>query len=140
MQLILGIDPDVTKIPYIYQKNQTPDIYLWGKDIINSSLLFISGIKFQLAYFELLGLHGLSELAKLIEFAKSKSLKVIIDAKRGDIGSTSNAYAKAYLEDNNDYGINVFSGDYLTVNPLMGEDCLDPFVEVALKNKKGLFY
>ena len=139
MKLILGIDPDVTKIPNIYQNNQTPDIFLWGKDIIDASLPLISGVKFQLAYFELLGLHGLSELAKLIKFTKSKSLSVIIDAKRGDIGSTSNAYAKAYLEDQNDYGPNIFSGDFLTVNPLMGEDCLDPFVNVALKHKKGLF-
>ena len=139
-QLILGTDPSIQNIPDIYKRNQTVDIIIsWGADLIEACKDKVAGVKFQIAYFENLGLDGLIALAKLIHIAKEQKLKTIMDAKRGDIGSTSAAYAQAYLSDENAAGTNDFSCDYLTVNPLMGEDCLDPFVEMAIQNNKGIF-
>ena len=62
-----------------------------------------------------------------------------MDAKRGDIGATSAAYATSYLNQQNYIGDNPFFSDYLTVNPLMGEDCMMPFVDAAIQNNCGLF-
>ncbi len=138
-ELILGIDPDQTNVPSIYFNNGVLNSYNWGKDLIDTCHKKIVGVKFQSAYFESLGLQGLTDMAKLIAYSKSHDLITIMDAKRGDIGSTSRAYAKAFLENNRGNNENEFACDYLTVNPLMGEDCLDPFVEIALKNNKGLF-
>ncbi|MGA0242572.1 MAG: orotidine-5'-phosphate decarboxylase, partial [Candidatus Marinamargulisbacteria bacterium] len=83
--------------------------------------------------------HGYQSLAQLIALAQSMGLITIMDAKRGDIGSTSLAYARAYLSPQNDMGDNPFCCDWLTVNPLMGEDCLQPFIDIAKQYKKGIF-
>ena len=136
-ELILGIDPDQTNVPSIYFNNGVLNSYNWGKDLIDTCHKKIVGVKFQSAYFESLGLQGLTDMSKLIAYSKSHDLITIMDAKRGDIGSTSRAYAKAFLENNRGNNENEFACDYLTVNPLMGEDCLDPFVEIALKNNKS---
>lgn len=138
-QLFLGLDPDVSLFPPPYINASNIDVKAWGEDVIHACYGKIKGVKFQSAYFENMGLKGLFELSQLIEFSKNLGLITIMDAKRGDIGSTSKAYAQAYLSPTNANGNGDFSCDYLTVNPLMGEDCLDPFVEVALKHKKGLF-
>ena len=110
-----------------------------GIDVLKVCHHQVAGVKFQSAYFENLGLQGLMALSQLINVAREMGLKTIMDAKRGDIGSTSKAYAEAYLSDVNAAGTADFSCDFLTINPLMGEDCLDPFVDVALRHKKGLF-
>jgi orotidine-5'-phosphate decarboxylase len=137
--LILGIDPSPTEIPSLYKTNEAVDILDWGTDIMSQSVDYIGGVKFQSAYFESYGLRGLQALAALIAVAKEHGLQVIMDAKRGDIGATSLAYALAYLGDKNNAGTAEFSCDYLTVNPLMGDDCLQPFVNVAAQHNKGIF-
>ena len=136
--LILGVDPSLSGIPNCY-KNDTVAIKDWGLDIITACHPYIQGIKLQSAYFESYGLYGLTALSQLIKSAKEVSLDIIMDAKRGDIGSTSNAYATAYLANVNNGGNTDFESDYLTVNPLMGEDCIQPFVDMAVKYNKGLF-
>tara|TARA_Y100001935_G_C17309004_1_gene514412 strand:+ start:352 stop:1197 length:846 start_codon:yes stop_codon:yes gene_type:complete len=138
-QLFLGLDPDISLFPSPYINASNIDVQAWGEDVIQACLGKIRGVKFQSAYFENMGLKGLSALSQLIKFSRDLGLITIMDAKRGDIGSTSKAYAEAYLSNTNAIGNDDFSCDYLTVNPLMGEDCLDPFVEIALKHKKGLF-
>ena len=127
--LILGVDPSIKDIPNTYS-----NIAAWGRDIITTCKDHIVGVKFQSAYFEQHGLTGLTQLVELIHVSKECGLTVIMDAKRGDIGSTALAYAKAYLAKGSE-----FESDFLTVNPLMGEDCLQPFVDIALDNKKGIF-
>jgi orotidine-5'-phosphate decarboxylase len=137
--LILGIDPSPTEIPSLYKTEGVLDVLGWGTDIMSQSVDYIGGVKFQSAYFESYGLRGLQALATLIAVAKEHGLQVIMDAKRGDIGATSLAYATAYLGKKNNAGTTEFSCDYLTVNPLMGDDCLQPFVDVAVEHNKGIF-
>lgn len=87
----------------------------------------------QVAFFEALGLAGLEALAQVLEHARGLGLPVILDAKRGDIGSTAEAYARAYLTDG------AFAADALTVNPYLGLDTLEPFIATAERNGRGLF-
>ncbi len=87
----------------------------------------------QAAFFEALGLHGLEALARLLQVARELELPVILDAKRGDIGSTSEAYARAYL------GTGDFAADALTVNAYLGLDTLEPYLDAAVRHGRGLF-
>ena len=96
----------------------------------------VPAVKPQMAYFELYGSYGMRALERCIETARAMGLLVLLDGKRGDIGSTSRAYADAYLARTPPRPWEV---DCLTLNPYLGEDSLAPFVEVALANDKGLF-
>jgi orotidine-5'-phosphate decarboxylase len=96
-------------------------------------------VKFQSAYFEACGLAGLTALSAGIRKARAAGIGVILDAKRGDIGATAAAYARAYLTPASAGGSGDFEADCLTVNPLMGPDTLEPFVECATRFGKGLF-
>ncbi len=87
----------------------------------------------QSAFFEALGLAGLEALATVMRHARQLGLPVILDAKRGDIGSTAEAYASAYLTEGD------LAADALTVNPYLGLDSLEPFVASAAANGRGLF-
>ncbi len=138
-QLVLGLDPAKKYIPDCYINDNKVDLISWGMDIIKVCEPYCVGVKLQSAYFENYGLYGLECLSKLITHIKEIGLYVIMDAKRGDIGSTSSAYASAYLATKNEGENSDFESDYLTVNPLMGEDCLDPFIEAAVNYNKGLF-
>lgn len=91
-------------------------------------------VKPQAAFFESMGLSGLIVMADCIKGARKRGIPVILDAKRGDIGSTAEAYAQAYLDPDSD-----FFADALTVNPYLGPDTLAPFAETAAKNECGLF-
>lgn len=95
-------------------------------------------IKPQAAFFEQMGDQGFAALADAVGFAKDLGLLVLMDAKRGDIGSTSAAYAKTFLGG----GIhNAFPpSDALTVNPYLGEDACQPFLDVAAEHSAGLFF
>jgi orotidine-5'-phosphate decarboxylase len=96
----------------------------------------VPAIKPQIAYFELYGSHGMRALENCIELARSLGLMVLLDAKRGDIGSTSKAYAEAYLAKK---PARPYEVDALTLSPYLGSDSLEPFVDVALAHDKGLF-
>lgn len=96
----------------------------------------VPAIKPQMAYFELYGSHGMRALESCIELARSLGMQVLLDGKRGDIGSTSTAYAEAYLAKKPH---RAFEVDCMTLNPYLGSDSLTPFVDVALANDKGLF-
>jgi orotidine-5'-phosphate decarboxylase len=89
-------------------------------------------VKPQLACFEMLGPHGMTALAEVILHARSKGLLVLADGKRGDIGSTAEAYAEGWLA-------GCWGADALTVNPYLGLDSIDPFVKVATERKAGIF-
>lgn len=98
-------------------------------------------MKPQSAYYEMYGIDGIECLKKTINYAKEKGLYVILDAKRGDIGATSEAYAKAYLgkTDIGEKQEPAFDADSLTVNPYLGTDGVQPFVEQCLKFGKSIF-
>ncbi|MCA9077065.1 MAG: orotidine-5'-phosphate decarboxylase [Planctomycetaceae bacterium] len=95
-------------------------------------------VKPQAAFFEELGPSGTKALANVIRHARSAGLLVICDAKRGDIGSTAEAYARAYLA-GADPNTAIWGADALTVNPYLGSDTLQPFVEIATERGAGVY-
>src|ERR1700722_9008721 len=118
---ILGIDPqlDSADAPGI------PSGYTLTKfccEIIEACEKSIVAVKPQLAFFEARGIDGMRALAEVIRFARKRGLITIADAKRGDIGSTSAAYAEAFLGDGD------FASDAITINPYLGADAIMPFV------------
>ena len=96
----------------------------------------VPAVKPQSAFFEECGPEGVRTLARVIRRAREAGLIVICDAKRGDIGSTAEAYAAAYLA-GEDPDAAPFAADALTVNPYLGEDTLDPFVRLAARARRG---
>lgn len=149
--VVVGLDPNLDlfseefKVSKITSKEDLFKILLdFCLKIIDSTYDLTPAIKLQIAYFEQFGILGLQVLAKVIRHAKSKGLLVIMDAKRGDISDTARAYSKAYLQDNLNLGqgfvlSNEFSSDFLTVNPFLGEDSLESFINMAKEQDKGLF-
>jgi orotidine-5'-phosphate decarboxylase len=98
----------------------------------------VPAVKPQAAFFEELGPAGMAALARVIRHSRNAGLIVICDAKRGDIGSTAEAYARAYLA-GEDPDAAVWGADALTVNPYLGRDTLEPFVEVAAERGAGVY-
>ncbi|MGG4145723.1 orotidine-5'-phosphate decarboxylase [Paenibacillus algorifonticola] len=138
--LVVGLDPDLQYFPdYLLDSGEVSDqraaeaIYHYNRIVIDAVAEHVIAVKPQLAYYEVYGSEGIRALEKTIAYAKSKNLIVINDAKRGDIGSTSSAYARAFL------GNGSLAGDMVTVNPFLGSDGYRPFIEEAGRNGKGLF-
>lgn len=98
----------------------------------------VPAVKPQAAFFEEYGPDGCLALARVIRYARQAGLLVICDAKRGDIGSTAEAYARAYLAGENPRAA-IWQADALTVNPYLGSDTLDPFVKVAVERGAGIY-
>ena len=136
--LCLGIDPHLDLIPKIFNEDATINNIKIVEKFCFSLLEVVVGkvpaIKPQIALFEQLGPEGMILLSSLCRYAHSKGFLIIMDAKRGDIGSTSTAYANAYLGKNAP-----FPSDALTVNPWLGLDSLEPFFRKAHKTGSGLF-
>ena len=136
--LCLGIDPHLDLIPEIFNENGTTNNIKIVEKFCFSLLEAVNGkvpaIKPQIALFEQLGPEGMMLLSSLCKYAHSKGFLIIMDAKRGDIGSTSKAYANAYLGKNAP-----FPSDALTVNPWLGLDSLEPFFSKAHETGSGLF-
>ena len=136
--LCLGIDPHLDLIPEIFNENETINnikiVETFCFSLLEAVIGKVPAVKPQIALFEQLGPEGMILLSSLCKYAHSKGFLVIMDAKRGDIGSTSKAYANAYLGKNSP-----FPSDALTVNPWLGLDSLDPFFSKAQDTGSGLF-
>ncbi len=136
--LCLGIDPHLDLIPEIFNENGTINnikiVETFCFSLVETVIGKVPAIKPQIALFEQLGPEGMILLSSLCKYAHSKDFLVIMDAKRGDIGSTSKAYANAYLGKNAP-----FPSDALTVNPWLGLDSLEPFFRKAQDTGSGLF-
>lgn len=133
--LCAGIDPHIDRIPALFQKtDKVSAVRDWAFELIPLLAGSVPVIKPQSAMFEQLGAPGMNILAELSQAAMADGLMVIMDAKRGDIGSTAKAYAEGWL--GRDAG---FPSDALTINPYLGRDSLDPFVEKAKDRESGLF-
>jgi orotidine-5'-phosphate decarboxylase len=144
---VVGLDPVLEYIPESFARecglDPAGDLEERARIIEAYSLLtleavaeLVPAVKPQMAYFEIYGSYGMRALERCIETARAMGLLVLLDGKRGDIGSTSKAYADAYLAKQPSRPWEV---DALTLNPYLGEDSLAPFVEVALQNDKGLY-
>lgn len=148
----VGLDPMLNYIPEHVIKNAFEEfgetlegaaeaIWQYNKEIIDHVYDLIPSVKPQIAMYEQFGIEGLKAYVKTVNYCQEKGLLVIGDAKRGDIGSTSAAYATAHIGKVK-VGSNHFSGfgtDFLTVNPYLGTDGIKPFVDVCNEEDKGLF-
>ncbi|MBO5426463.1 MAG: orotidine-5'-phosphate decarboxylase [Lachnospiraceae bacterium] len=150
--IVVGLDPMMNYIPkYIQEKafaeygetlkGAAEAIWEYNKGIIDATYDLIPAVKPQIAMYEQFGIEGLIAFERTCEYAKSKGLVVIGDIKRGDIGSTSTAYAVGHLGQAQ-VGSKKYSGfseDFVTVNPYLGTDGVKPFVDVCKEENKGIF-
>jgi len=117
----VGLDPDLKKIPDKFKKFNDP-VLEFNKYIINQTKDFTAAYKPNMAFYEALGLDGLKTLAETIKYVP-QDIAVILDGKRGDIGNTSDAYAKMIFH--------VLNADATTVAPYMGTDSIEPFLKYS---------
>ncbi len=150
--IVVGLDPMLSYVPSHIQQRAFAEygetlegaaeaIWQFNKEIIDKTYDLIPAVKPQIAMYEQFGIEGLKAYQKTIEYCKSKDLVVIGDIKRGDIGSTSAAYATGHLG-KVQVGSKSYAGfdeDFATVNPYLGSDGVKPFVDVCKEENKGLF-
>lgn len=139
--VVAGLDPDYNKIPEFIRKQYKSigaALFAFNKGLIDALYDVVPAVKPQLAYYEMYGVTGLVAFKSTVDYAKAKGMLVIADAKRGDIGTTSEAYAKAYLE-TSPTSEGAFDCDALTVNPYLGGDGVLPFVKLCAENGRGIF-
>ncbi|HEY4235103.1 MAG TPA: orotidine-5'-phosphate decarboxylase, partial [Lacipirellulaceae bacterium] len=105
------------------------------RDVIDVVAPLVPAVKVQAAFFEELGPAGMAAMEEVIGHAQARGLLVIVDGKRNDIGSTAEAYARAYLG----RGASAWHADALTVSPYLGDDSLTPFVDVTMERGAGIF-
>ncbi len=150
--IVVGLDPMLGYIPdWVKEKaysefGETLDgaaeaIWQFNKAIVDATYDIIPAVKPQIAMYEQFGIPGIIAFKKTVDYCKEKDLVVIGDIKRGDIGSTSSAYATGHLGkikvgSKSYYG---FDEDFATVNPYLGSDGILPFIDVCKEEKKGLF-
>ncbi len=125
--LVLGLDPR----PTLHGDNPPAHIRRYTLELLEALARKVCAVKYQAAFFEAMGPQGFALMHDLIVAARVLSLPVIVDAKRGDIGSTAEAYASAYLE--------AYPGSALTVNPYLGSDALEPFFRAAQETGGAVF-
>lgn len=138
--LCIGLDTDIQKIPGHLRDTSDP-IFAFNKEIIDRTHDLAVAYKPNLAFYESLGADGIVSLDKTVKYIREKcpEMFIIADAKRGDIGNTSNLYARAFFDH--------FDFDAVTVAPYMGEDSVTPFMTyldkwvilLALTSNKGAF-
>lgn len=150
--VVVGLDPMMNYIPdHIKEaafkeygetlKGASEAIWVYNKGIIDETYDLIPAVKPQIAMYEQFGIEGLIAYHRTCEYAKSKGLVVIGDIKRGDIGSTSTAYAVGHLG-HVQVGSKKYAGfdeDFVTVNPYLGTDGVKPFVDICKEENKGIF-
>lgn len=150
--IVVGLDPMMKFVPDHIKKlafeskgenleGAAEAIWLYNKQIIDKTYDLIPAVKPQIAMYEQFGIPGLIAFKKTVDYCKEKDLVVIGDIKRGDIGSTSAAYATAHLG-KVQVGNNLCAGfdeDFVTVNPYLGTDGVQPFIDVCKEEKKGIF-
>lgn len=125
--LCVGLDVDLKKIPANLINSEDP-FFLFNKSIIDATKDLVCAYKPNSAFYEMYGLPGISSLMKTIDYLHELGLPVILDAKRGDVGHSSDAYAKAAFQ--------AFKADAVTVSPYMGYDSVKPFLDYP---DKGVF-
>ena len=150
--IVVGLDPMLSYVPEHILKKALKEygetlegaaqaIWLYNKEIIDCVSDLTPAVKPQIAMYEQFGVEGLKAFQKTVDYCHEKDLIVIGDIKRGDIGSTSAAYAVGHLGQvsvgSKKYA--AFNEDFVTVNPYLGTDGIKPFVDICKEEKKGLF-
>lgn len=150
--VVVGLDPMLGYVPEHLTKKAFEEygetlegaaeaIWQYNKGIVDAVYDLIPAVKPQVAMYEQFGIPGMIAFKKTVDYCKEKGLVVIGDIKRGDIGSTSTAYAVGHLGkvtvgSKQYYG---FDEDFVTVNPYLGSDGVNPFIDVCKEEKKGIF-
>ena len=150
--VVVGLDPMLGYVPEHLTKKAFEEfgetlegaaeaIWQYNKGIVDAVYDLIPAVKPQIAMYEQFGIPGMMAFKKTVDYCKEKGLVVIGDIKRGDIGSTSTAYAvghlgKVMVGSRQYYG---FDEDFVTVNPYLGSDGVNPFIDVCKEEKKGIF-
>ena len=150
--IVVGLDPTLKLIPpqitekYYKEMGKTPEavaeaIVEYNKGLTDAICDVVPAVKPQIAMYEAFGIPGLIAFDRTVKYCKEKGLIVIGDVKRGDIGSTSEAYAQAHLGHVTigDQRFAAFDEDFATVNPYLGSDGVKPFLKVCNEDKKGIF-
>jgi orotidine-5'-phosphate decarboxylase len=132
-QLVVGLDPRPDLLPVEVRG----DVTRFCCGIVDAVAPYAVAVKPQLAFFEALGVDGLAACEEVSRYARSAGLLVILDGKRGDIGSTARAYAAAYLEPRVEG--EEPAADALTVNPYLGRDSVDPYLAACRRHGGGIF-
>ncbi len=146
---IVGLDPRIDQMPLFtknsgsssstYEETVHDSIMAYHRCVVDAVADMIPAIKIQSAFFEQYGIGGMRAFYDTIHYAKKKGLMVIADAKRGDIGSTAQAYANAFLsgETNGEPDKRALA-DCLTISPYLGKDSIDPFIKTCMKYGTGV--
>ena len=150
--IVVGLDPMLKYIPGHVKKKAYEEygetlegaaeaVWQFNKEIVDHTYDLIPAVKPQIAMYEQFGIEGLKVFKRTVDYCKEKGLVVIGDIKRGDIGSTSEAYVIGHLG-KVQVGSRTYAGfdeDFATVNPYLGSDGVKPFLEVCRQEKKGIF-
>ena len=150
--IVVGLDPMLDYVPGHIQKKAFEEygetlegaaeaIWQFNKEIVDRTFDLIPAVKPQIAMYEQFGIPGLMAFKKTVDYCREKGLVVIGDVKRGDIGSTSAAYAVGHLGHVKvgSRSFAPFDEDFATVNPYLGSDGVNPFLKVCKEEKKGIF-
>lgn len=130
----VGLDTALDYVPEHIKEGRTPGdaIFEFNKQIIDSTYDVAACFKVQIAYYEALGLEGLTAYKKTLEYLREKDEIIIADIKRGDIAATAKMYAKAHFEGD-------FEADFITLSPYMGMDSIEPYMPYLESGRKGVF-
>ncbi len=130
----VGLDTALDYVPDYIKEGRTPGeaIFEFNKQIIDSTYDVAACFKVQIAYYEALGLEGLTAYKRTLEYLREKDEIIIADIKRGDIAATAKMYAKAHFEGD-------FEADFITLSPYMGMDSIEPYMPYLESGKKGVF-
>ncbi|MFH1218348.1 MAG: orotidine-5'-phosphate decarboxylase [Candidatus Peregrinibacteria bacterium] len=155
--ICVGLDPRLDQIPGFIKAKALADgkktpfgaaaeaVLEFNKGIIDAVADLVPVVKPQIAFYEMFGAEGVAAYIETLKYAKSKGLLTIADAKRNDIGSTAEGYARAFLgetemfEGDDEVVMPAFDADALTVNAYLGWDGIKPFVDECAKYGKGIF-
>ncbi|MCI8506340.1 MAG: orotidine-5'-phosphate decarboxylase [Lachnospiraceae bacterium] len=150
--IVVGLDPMLSYVPEQVVKKSLAEygetlsgaadaIWQFNKEIVDCVYDLIPAVKPQVAMYEQFGVEGMKAYQKTVDYCHEKGLIVIGDVKRGDIGSTSAAYAAGHLGkvQVGSQLLSAFNEDFVTVNPYLGTDGVKPFVDLCREEKKGLF-
>lgn len=150
--VVVGLDPMLSYLPQHILKKAFQEhgetlegaaeaVWQFNKGIVDAVHDLIPAVKPQVAMYEQFGVPGMAVFQRTIEYCHEKGLIVIGDVKRGDIGSTSAAYATGHLGKTvvGSQRLAAFDEDFITVNPYLGSDGVNPFIKVCQEEKKGIF-
>lgn len=150
--VVVGLDPMMKFVPEYIRKEAFSQcgetlegaaeaVWQYNKGIVDAICDLVPAVKPQAAMYEQFGIPGMAVFKRTVDYCKEKGLVVIGDIKRGDIGSTSEAYAVGHLGRTSvgSKSYSAFGEDFVTVNPYLGSDGVKPFMKVCVQEKKGIF-